>query len=92
MVRMINLNLADFLPLVERIMFHLSNMIGERNTLRIFQYGIDYRRIKILGIFEYQTGSSLVLELKCTPRAFMILQKHFLKGSFKHFTNVQVIK
>lgn len=78
------------LPLIEKMLFHVANLVGSREKFSIRIYAQNAVDCKLLwGAFELRRGQQYHLELSCTHKALSILQNSVLKQSLKMHTRLE---
>lgn len=72
----------ESLPVVEKIIFHIANAMGQRERFFIKIYGPNSQEIKIFwGALEIRKGQQVQMELHCTTRAISVIHKAMMKRS-----------
>jgi len=85
--------IVETLPLIEKIIFHVANIMGQRERFYIRIYGPESWEIKILkGVFEIRKGAQIQMELHCTSRAIAVIHKSMMKQSVQLQTRLLVSK
>jgi hypothetical protein len=85
--------LIETLPLFEKVIFHVANIMGQRERFYLSIYGPGSWEIKILkGAFEMRKGEQVQMELHCTYKAFAVIQKSLMKQSVQLQTRLLVSK
>lgn len=75
-------SIIESLPLIEKIVFHIANIMGQRERFYIKVYGPNSHEIRILwGAVEIKKGQQIQMELHCTSRAIAVIHKSLMKQS-----------
>ena len=68
------------LPTLERVLFHICNLIGNREEYRICLQGPDSFTLELFwGALKYRKGNCFTLSITCTKAAFPIIMKSVSK-------------
>lgn len=77
------LGLLNGLPILERIVFHITNCIGQKETFYLRVQGPEAKRLVLfLGLVKWETGRMFKMKVRCTAAAFPVLVRGLLRRSF----------
>ncbi len=70
------LSVLKALPLIDRILFSLANLVGSKEKFKISVYGPNaVEKILLWGAYQARSGQQIHFEIICTTRACSVLQK-----------------
>jgi predicted DNA-binding protein with PD1-like motif len=80
----------DGLPLMEKILFHLANLYGEKEHYTVKVLGSEATEVLVLwGAFQFKRGPQLHIHLHCTQKAFTVVHSHMMRSAVQFHSRIR---